>query len=105
MKYMIEYKRTQGITYDQSLANEEALLVAFSKWSLEEGLTVHAHVGKLSANGGYVLVEAKDPKAVVGFVGKFSYWVDSTVVPVMDVGEAIPVGYAAIAWAKSVMKS
>ena len=64
MKYMIEYSiRTAGLSHDQNLNNQEALLKAFGTWEPEEGLTIHAFVANLN-NGGYVLVEADDPNVV-----------------------------------------
>ena len=42
MKYMIEWKvRSAGLTHDQNLSNQDALLKAFGKWTPEAGLTVH----------------------------------------------------------------
>ena len=71
MKYMIEYTiRNSGLTHDQNFANGEALLNAFGKWKPEEGLNVHAFVANLS-NGGYVLVEAGDPKSLSGNISRF----------------------------------
>jgi hypothetical protein len=52
VKYMIEYQiRAAGLSHDQNLARQEALINAFGKWKPEEGLTVHAFVSNL-ANGG-----------------------------------------------------
>ena len=80
MKYMIEYQiRNAGLSHDQNLTNQEALINAFGKWKPEEGLTVHAFVSNL-ANGGYVLVEAAEPGVVQSFVSKFIYWNDVEVV-------------------------
>jgi hypothetical protein len=46
MKYMIEYTvRTAGLTYDQNLANQAALLTAFGKWAPDDGMTIHAICG------------------------------------------------------------
>jgi len=74
MKYMIEYEiRTTGLSHDQNLANQAALLNAFGKWKPEEGLTVHAFVANLN-NGGYVLVEAADPGPVASFVSRATRW-------------------------------
>ena len=64
MKYIIEYKiRSAGLAYDQNFAGSEALLNAFGKWKPEDGLTVHAFVSNLPGSGGYVLVEASDPRS------------------------------------------
>jgi hypothetical protein len=52
VKYMIEYQiRAAGLSHDQNLTNQEALIKAFGKWEPEAGLTVHAFVSNL-ANGG-----------------------------------------------------
>ena len=81
MKYMIEYTvRNSGLTYDQNFASSEALLNAFGKWKPEEGLNILAFVANL-ANGGYVLIEAGDPKVVAAFISKFNFWNDVKVVP------------------------
>jgi hypothetical protein len=55
-------------------------------------------------DGGYVLVEASDPKVIVAFVSKFLYWDDAEVVPVIDVGEAVAVASGSLDWARSASK-
>ena len=106
MKYMIEYTiRSAGLTHDEGFAGSEALLTAFGKWKPEDGLTVHAFVSNLAGNGGYVLVEANDPKVIFTFVSKYNFWNDINVVPVVDVGEAVPIAAASLAWARSASKS
>jgi Protein of unknown function (DUF3303) len=105
MKYMIAYTiRLTGLTYDQNLTGAEALQTAFSKWKPEEGLSIQAFVSKVSGTGGYVLVEAGDPKVVSSFVSKFNYWHDIDVVPVIDIGEAVSIGQSSLAWARSSSK-
>jgi hypothetical protein len=94
-----------GLTHDQNFAGSEGLLNAFGKWKPEDGLTVHAFVSNLAGNGGYVLVEAGDPKVIVTFVSKYNFWNDVNVVPVVDVGEAVPIAAASLAWARSASKS
>ena len=104
MKYVIEYEiRTAGLTHDQNLANQDALLKAFGKWEPEDGLTVHAFVANMN-NGGYVLVEADDPKVVSSFVSKFMSWNDINVVPVIDVADNVTISAASIAWAQKASK-
>jgi len=106
LKYIIEYTvRTGGLTHEQNFAGSGALLTAFSKWKPEEGLTVHAFVSNLAGNGGYVLAEASDPKVIVAFVSKYNFWNDVNVVPVVDVGESVPIAAASLAWARSASKS
>jgi len=106
MKYMIEYSvRTAGLSHDQNFANQEALLNAFGKWQPEGGLTVHAFVGHLNGDSGYVLVEADDPKVVASFVSKYIYWNDVNVVPVVDIGDIVPINLESLAWARSASSS
>ncbi|MEH6453942.1 MAG: DUF3303 family protein [Psychromonas sp.] len=101
MQYMIEYKiRTAGLSHDQNFDNQEALLTAFGTWQPEDGLTVHAFVANMN-HGGYALVEADDPKAVLSFVSKFSYWNDVEVIPVVDVADSVTVGTESLAWARA----
>jgi hypothetical protein len=106
MKYMIEYTiRSAGLTHDEGFAGSDALLTAFGKWKPEDGLTVHAFVGNLAGNGGYALVDANDPKVIVAFVSKFSFWNDVKVVPVIEVSESVTIAAASLAWARSASKS
>ena len=99
MKYMIEYSvRTAGLSHDQNLNNQEALLQAFGTWEPEEGLTIHAFVSNLN-NGGDVLVEADDPSVVLSFVSKYFAWNDVDVVPVVDVADSVAVTSESLVWA------
>jgi hypothetical protein len=43
------------------------------------------------------LVEANDPKVVYSFVSKFNFWNDIDVVPVIDIGEVVPLTQSAVA--------
>ena len=106
MKYMIEYEiRTAGLTHEENFAGSDGLLNAFGKWKPEDGLTVHAFLSNLAGNGGYVLVEAGDPKVIVAFVSKYNFWNDVNVVPVVDVAEAVSIAHASLSWARSASKS
>ena len=64
MNYMIEYSIRRNGGLEQIEADLKSLLKAFSKWQPEEGLNVQAFVTDLNGDGGYVLVEATDPKVV-----------------------------------------
>jgi hypothetical protein len=98
---MIDYAFRSGGKYEDNIENGEALTRAFGKWKPEDGLSVLAFVERLGGAGGYALVEAADPKVVFSFASKFNVWVESKVVPVIDVGDSVPLGVASLAWAKS----
>jgi len=105
MKYLIEYKiRNAGLTYEQNIANGQALLTAFGKWKPDDGLNVQAFLSKIAGAGGYVLVEADDAKLVQSFVAKFNFWNDIEVIPVNDISEAVPAAHAALNWAGEAAK-
>ena len=105
MKYMIEYSFRNTGAHEENLGNVETLLRAFGKWKPEDGLNVLAFVSNLADTGGYVLVDAADPKVVFSFVSKYTAWVESEVVPVIDVAESVPLGHAALAWARTSSKA
>jgi len=108
MKYLIEYSvRTAGLSYDQNFAGSEALLTAFSKWKPddEKGLTIHAFVSNLAGRGGYILVETSDPKAITAFASKYNFWNDVNIVPVVDIGESVPINASSLEWAKRASKA
>jgi hypothetical protein len=98
MKYMIEYAIRRNGNLEQSEANAKSLLKAFSKWQPEDGLNVQAFVTDVDGGGGYVLVEAADPKVVAMFTHKFIAWNDIKVVPVIDVAESAEIAQQTIAW-------
>ena len=107
MKYMLEYTvRTTGLSFDQNFAGSQSLLTAFSKWKPDEekGLTIHAFVANLAGRGGYILVEANDPKAITAFVSKYNFWNDVNVVPVVDIGESVPINASSLEWARQASK-
>src|SRR6516164_9524421 len=103
---MLEYKiRTGGVSLEESFSGSQTLLTAFSKWKPEDGLTVHAFVSDLAGISGYVLVEANDPKVILSFVSKYNFWIDTNVVSVVDVVEAVTITSGSLAWARSASKS
>ena len=105
MKYMLEYKiRTGGVSLEESFSGSQTLLTAFSKWKPEDGLTVHAFVSDLAGISGYVLVEANDPKVILSVVSKYNFWIDSNVVRVVEVGEAVTITWGSLAWARCASK-
>jgi Protein of unknown function (DUF3303) len=103
MKYMIEYAVRRSGSLEQIEANAQTLIKAFSKWQPEDGLTVNAFVAQLDGGGGYVLVEATDPKAVVTFTHKFVVWNDIKVVPVVDVAVSAEIALQTMAWRAQVL--
>jgi uncharacterized protein DUF3303 len=101
MLFAILDKVRHGHNFERNFGAAEGLLNAFGKWKPEEGLAIHGFVSNLMGDGGYVLVEAEDPKVIVSFVSKFSYWNDEEVVPVIGVSEVTEVAGGSLAWARA----
>ncbi|MCP4621035.1 MAG: DUF3303 domain-containing protein [Bradyrhizobium sp.] len=107
MKYLIEYTfRAAGLSFDQNFAGSDSLLTAFAKWKPEDekGLSIHAFVSDLVGRDGYILAEASDPKVITTFVSKYNFWNEVKVVPVIDIGELIPIAAGSLDWAKRAAK-
>ena len=100
MKYVLEYSTRKGSTYEETLKNYEAVLRAFDKWAPPAGLTIHAFVQKLEADGGYVVAETDDPTVLTHWVIQFLSWNDVRVIPVIDIGDAVPLYSSGLAWAR-----
>lgn len=100
-------KQISAAANDQNFAGSEALLTAFSKWKPddEKGITIHAFVANLAGRGGYILLETNDPKAITAFAAKYNFWNDVNVVPVVDIGESVPINASSLEWAKRASKA
>ncbi len=86
MKFVIKFDvRRSGMTFEQNLAHERALLAAFSKWSPPDGFTIHQFVTTLVNDSGYLVVDATDSAAIHSVLFKFRLWDDFEVIPVVDV--------------------
>ena len=99
MKYMIEYKfRLEGLSFENYLKSDAALLAVFNQWAPEEGFNILAFVHTLENDGGYLHCEVKDPKTVASFVSKFIPWMTCKVVPVLDVEEVVAISAQSNEW-------
>jgi len=104
MKYVIEYTiRRDGLAYEQTEGSLETLLKAFSKWQPEDGLKVHAFLTAIDGAGGYVILEASDPKVIATFTHKFVPWAAIKAVPVIEVAESAAIAGQTAAWRAQVL--
>jgi Protein of unknown function (DUF3303) len=101
MKVMVEWSTRSASTYEEAIANEEALIRAFAKWSVPDGLTIHVFVAKVEGPAGYILMEGDDAAVMAKFAAQFMAWNDAKLVPVIDVQEGASIYGEGVAWAKS----
>ncbi len=100
MKMMIEWATRPAPTYEEDIANREAILRAFAGWSPPAGMTIHAFVVKMEMQAGYILAEFDDPALLTHWAAQFFPWNDARIVPVMDVQEVVPLYSDALGWSK-----
>jgi hypothetical protein len=74
---------------------------AFAAWSPPKGITYHQFLSRLDS-GGFAVVETDNPALVAEVTTKFGVWLNFEVVPVIDVGEIVPIAQEAIAFHDSV---
>ena len=102
MKYLVSWTpRPGGSGADNEAAIKRSLEV-FSKWSPPESDTFHAFLARVDGNGGYALIESDNPLGALDSASKFAPWFEFQVVPVVDMGEAVPVFNESIAWRESI---
>ncbi len=102
MKYVVSWKPRSGGSGADNEASVARSLQVFSKWSPPNGATFHQFVTRLDGEGGYAVVEADDPLAVMEGPSKFSPWFEFTVTPVVDITEGIPTFSEGIEFRKSI---
>jgi len=100
MKFVVSFRPRSGGSSSEVEADTRRGLAAFAAWKPAEGVTFHQFVARLDG-GGYAIVEADDPTLVAEGPAKFGVWFDFEVVPVIDVGEIVPIAQEAIAFRDS----
>jgi hypothetical protein len=101
MKYVVSFRPRGGGSSSDAEADVKRGLAAFAAWKPAEGVTFHQFLARLDG-GGYAVVEADNPALIAEGPAKFGVWFDFEVVPVVDVGEIVPIAQEAIDFRASV---
>ena len=89
MKYWITWtSREGGSPQDHDLAAQRALDL-FAKWEPEPGVHIHQLLGGLDGRSGACVLETDDPHTVVRTTALFAPFFNYTVVPALDLEEAV----------------
>lgn len=88
MKMMAEWSTRPASTYEDDIANEEALIRAFADWSVPEGLTIHAFVARVEGPASYIQMECDYAAVIAKFAAQFMAWNDAKLIPVVYVQKA-----------------
>ncbi len=101
-QYLVHWvARPGGSATDNEAAAKRALQL-FSKWTPHPAANFKAMVATLDGRGGYALVETNDPAALAEGPLKFGSVFDFTVVPVVDMLEAVGMMTEAIEFRDSI---
>jgi hypothetical protein len=102
VKYLVSWKLRGGGSGSDNEADAERGLKAFAAWKPAADTQFHQFLSTLDAEGGYAVVETDNPASLMDGPAKFAPWFEFTVVPVVDITEAIPAFNEAIEFRKGV---
>jgi hypothetical protein len=101
MKYVISWKDRGGGSSVDAEMDAKRTLAVFAAWSPPAGITYHQFLSRLDG-GGYAVVETDNPALVAEATAKFGVFLDFEVVPVVDIGDIIPIAQESIAFRASI---
>ena len=102
MKYVVAWKPRFGGSAAENEASIARVLEVFSKWSPSSDVTFHQFVLRVDGEGGFAVTEGDDPATAARDIAKFAPYLEYTVYPVLDVGQAIGLLAEAAEWRKSI---
>ena len=102
MKYVIAWKPRLGGSAAENEASAARVLEVFSKWTPASDVTIHHFVVRIDGEGGFAVTEGDDPATAARDIAKFVPFLEYTVYPVLDVGDAVGLLAEAVEWRKSI---
>jgi Protein of unknown function (DUF3303) len=102
MKYVVAWKTRSGGSAAENEASAARLLEVYSKWTPPSDVTFHQFVARVDGEGGFAVTEGDDPASAARDIFKLAPYLEYTVYPVIDVGEAAGFLAEAVEWRKSI---
>jgi hypothetical protein len=102
MLFQVNYTTRSGGSVRENEEGAERALALFSKWTPPASMHVKSFLARADGKGGTVLVETDDVSALLDGPAKFGALNDFEIVPVVEIGEAVPILADAIAWRESI---
>ena len=96
MKYVLEWRVRPGIGGQQAEADTRRAYELYSKW--QPKVTILQFVGRVDAEGGFMVCEADNPADVLEGTAKLAGYVQYKCHPVVDVDEWVQAGVEAISF-------
>ncbi len=102
MLFQVNYMTRTGGSAKENEESAKRALALFSKWEPPKGMEIKSFYARADGKGGTVILETDDVKALLDGPAKFGAVNEFEVVPVVDIGEAVPILTEAIAWGDSI---
>ena len=96
MKYVLEWRIRPGVGGHQGEADTRRAYELYSKW--QPKITILEFVGRVDAEGGFMVCEADNPADILEGTSKLSPYVQYQCHPVVDVTDWIQTGQEAISF-------
>ena len=100
MKYVLEWRVRPGIGGQQGEADTQRAVELYSKW--QPKVTILQFVGRVDAEGGFMVCEADNPADILEGTAKLANYVQYKCHPVVDVAEWVQAGQEAIGFRSSI---
>lgn len=100
MLFQVNYTARVGGSAADIEASSKRGLALYGKWT--PGFEVKSFHIRADGKGGTIVVETDDVGTIVDSVSKFNSINEVEIVPIMDVGEALPIYSEALAWVDSI---
>ena len=87
---------------DVSEEKQKRSLQLFTNWTPPAGFEFKAHYALADGSGGIAIVETNSAAAHLEAVAPFGVFFDFKIIPILDIGEAVPILARVNAWRDSV---
>ena len=89
MKYVVAWTFRLNGSATENEASIQRALELYAKWSPPASTTYHQFVGRLDGMGGFAIVESDNPIDLAVDSGKFGFFLDYQLYPVVDIAESM----------------
>lgn len=100
--FQVNYTTRANGTATENQESARRTLALFSKWSPPAGMEVKSFYARADGQGGSLIVETDDVKVLLDGPSKFGAINEFEIVPVIEIGEAVPILSEALAWVDSI---
>jgi hypothetical protein len=98
MLFAVSYQVRANATEE----SQSRALRLFAEWTPPEAYTFKAHYANADGTGGLALVETDSAAAALKVHGAWAPFFDFKLVPIVEIDQAVQIGFANVKWRESV---